>query len=181
MKKTTLNLLLSAFLIGNLSLSAAAQSTDVPQKVEQNGQDEVSSLPVIDAELTVAPNVPAPIKRDYPARVIVKLEALEKIMEIMPKVQFKYWTYNGSTPAPFIMCVRAIRWKCIYPIRLTQNYRTALISTLQRHLTERQWRVIHCRGTPALIASKHSLPDFIFTIVPQCPAHRHILVKECSG
>lgn len=102
MKKTTLNLLLSAFLIGNLSLSAAAQSTDVPQKVEQNGQDEVSSLPVIDAELTVAPNVPAPIKRDYPARVIVKLEALEKIMEIMPQVQFKYWTYNGSTPAPFI-------------------------------------------------------------------------------
>ena len=156
MKKTTLNLLLSAFLIGNLSLSAAAQSTDVPQKVEQNGQDEVSSLPVIDAELTVAPNVPAPIKRDYPARVIVKLEAL-------------------------FACVKVIQWKCIYPIQLTQNYRIVLISTLQRHLTERQWRVIHCRGTPVSIASKHSLPDFIFTIVPQCPAHRHILVKECSG
>ena len=70
--------------------------------MDHNGLDEVSSLQVIDAELTVAPNVPAPIKRDYPARVIVKLEALEKIMEIMPQVQFKYWTYNGSTPAPFI-------------------------------------------------------------------------------
>ena len=174
MKKTTLNLLLSAFLIGNLSLSAAAQSTDVPQKVEQNGQDEVSSLPVIDAELTVAPNVPAPIKRDYPARVIVKLEALEKIMEIMPQVQFKYWTYNGSTPAPFIR----VREGDTVEVHLSNPINSKLPHssdfTLQRHLTERQWRVIHCRGTPVSIASKHSPPGLYLyhcAAMPGAPTH----------
>lgn len=81
--------------------NAEPNATTTPATNESAVQNS-AVLPVIEAELTTAPNVPAPIKRDYPARVVVKLEALEKIMEIMPKVQFKYWTYNGSTPAPFI-------------------------------------------------------------------------------
>lgn len=65
-------------------------------------QTERSVLPVIEAELTTAPNVPAPIARDYPARVVVKLDVQEKIMPIANGVDYKFWSYNGSTPGPFI-------------------------------------------------------------------------------
>ncbi|MDU8923779.1 copper-containing nitrite reductase [Pasteurellaceae bacterium LIM206] len=59
-------------------------------------------LPVIEAELTFAPNVPKPTGRSTPARVVVKLTALEKVKEIANGVTFKYWTFNNSVPAPFI-------------------------------------------------------------------------------
>ncbi len=60
------------------------------------------NLPEIEAELTLAPQVPKPIDRNYPAKVVVKLTALEQIMELMEGVRFKFWTLNGSVPAPFI-------------------------------------------------------------------------------
>ncbi|WP_424276105.1 copper-containing nitrite reductase [Cricetibacter osteomyelitidis] len=63
---------------------------------------QTQKLPVIEAELTVAPHVPAPITRNYPARVLVNLEVQEKIMPITEGVDYKYWTFNGSTPGPFI-------------------------------------------------------------------------------
>ncbi|WP_208790047.1 copper-containing nitrite reductase [Actinobacillus vicugnae] len=79
----------------------------VPTMAEQPQSSDselvpMANLPTIDAELTVAPNVPKPLERNTPARVVVKLETLEKVMEIEKGVQFKYWTFNGSTPAPFI-------------------------------------------------------------------------------
>ncbi|MCF0155490.1 MAG: nitrite reductase, copper-containing [Veillonella sp.] len=61
-----------------------------------------SRLPVVQAELTTAPNVPKPIDRDYPARVVVNLEVQQKVMPITKGVDYKFWTYNGSTPGPFI-------------------------------------------------------------------------------
>lgn len=82
------------FLLGLLSSSAFA--IPVAELVP------AAQLPTIEAELTTAPNVPKPLERTTPAKVVVKLESLEKIMPIDKGVQFKYWTFNGSTPAPFI-------------------------------------------------------------------------------
>lgn len=82
------------FLLGFLSSSAFA--IPVAELVP------AAQLPTIEAELTTAPNVPKPLERTTPAKVVVKLESLEKIMPIDKGVQFKYWTFNGSTPAPFI-------------------------------------------------------------------------------
>nr|WP_242650049.1 MULTISPECIES: copper-containing nitrite reductase [Rodentibacter] len=61
-----------------------------------------TELPEIEAEITLAPQVPKPVDRNYPAKVVVKLTALEKIMELMEGVQYKFWTFNGNVPAPFI-------------------------------------------------------------------------------
>ena len=43
--------------------------------------------------------MPKPIERNYPAKVVVKLTALEQIMDLMDGVQFKFWTLNGSVPS----------------------------------------------------------------------------------
>jgi len=57
---------------------------------------------VIVAELTDAPNVPPPIERDYPAKVIVELEVLEVKKEIAEGVEYTFWTFGGSVPGKFI-------------------------------------------------------------------------------
>lgn len=57
---------------------------------------------VEEADLTFAPNVPPPIQRTAPAVVKVHLDSGVKIMELAPGVQYKYWTFNGGVPGPFI-------------------------------------------------------------------------------
>ncbi len=59
-------------------------------------------LPVIEAPLAFAPNVPPPVNRDYEARVIVRLEATEYRAELSNGVEYDYWGYNGHVPGPFV-------------------------------------------------------------------------------
>jgi nitrite reductase (NO-forming) len=54
------------------------------------------------AELTAPPYAPAPLNRDYPARVEVNLEVVEKEMEIADGTTYKFWTYGGTVPGSFI-------------------------------------------------------------------------------
>lgn len=59
-------------------------------------------LPVIEADLTFAPNVPPPVNRDTPAKVIVRFEATEFRGELSKGVEYDYWGYNGHVPGPFV-------------------------------------------------------------------------------
>ena len=59
-------------------------------------------LPVIDAVLTHAPNVPRPIDRNYSAKVIVKMETVEKVMRLADGVDYNFWTFGGQVPGQFI-------------------------------------------------------------------------------
>ncbi len=56
----------------------------------------------IEAVLTDAPNVPPPIKRDYPAKVVVHLEVKEVTMPIADGVDYTFWTFGGHVPGKFI-------------------------------------------------------------------------------
>lgn len=64
------------------------------------------ALPEIKGEeravLTVAPNVPAPITRDYATKVIVELETIEKTMRLADGVDYAFWTFGGTVPGNFI-------------------------------------------------------------------------------
>lgn len=57
--------------------------------------------PTIEAELTFAPNVPAPLDRG-PAHVIIKLETSEVEMQLADGVTYTFWTFGGHVPGPFI-------------------------------------------------------------------------------
>jgi nitrite reductase (NO-forming) len=56
----------------------------------------------IQAVLTSAPNVPPPIDRDYPAKVIVDMEVRELDLEISEGVTYTFWTFGGSVPGSFM-------------------------------------------------------------------------------
>ena len=59
-------------------------------------------LPVEYAALTAPPNVPPPITRDYPARVVVELVVVEKDGLIADGVEYTFWTFGGTVPGRFI-------------------------------------------------------------------------------
>lgn len=59
-------------------------------------------LPVEEAILTAAPNVPPPIQRDHPAKVIVNLETLELVGRLSDGVEYTFWTFGGTVPGSFI-------------------------------------------------------------------------------
>jgi len=59
-------------------------------------------LPKIDAITTFAPDVPPPIKRNYPAHVIVKFESIELTKELDDGVRYHHWTFDGSSPGKFV-------------------------------------------------------------------------------
>ncbi len=54
------------------------------------------------AVLTHAPEVPPPITRKHPTKVIVNLEITEEVGELAPGVQYEFWTFGGKVPGQFI-------------------------------------------------------------------------------
>ncbi|EIJ70175.1 copper-containing nitrite reductase [Pasteurella bettyae] len=98
MKKTFLALLLSSTLVFSNTLLAEENSNKISAKTTALSAE----LPIVNAELTFAPNVPKPITRKTLARVVVNLTALEKVDEIATGVKTKFWTFNGGVPGPFI-------------------------------------------------------------------------------
>ena len=56
----------------------------------------------IKAVLTSPPSVPPPTRRNYPAKVIVELEVIEKDMPISEGVSYTFWTFGGTVPGSFI-------------------------------------------------------------------------------
>ena len=60
------------------------------------------SLPVEEAKLTFAPEVPPPMTRSYPAIVRLKLEGGMKEMPISDQISYTFWTFNDHVPGPMI-------------------------------------------------------------------------------
>lgn len=83
-----------------LFLFTLAAPASRAQAENPEGRDEMG-LPVIEAPMTFAPEVPPPVNRDTPARVILSLEAVEFTGEISKGVTFDFWGYNGQVPGPF--------------------------------------------------------------------------------
>jgi nitrite reductase (NO-forming) len=54
------------------------------------------------AVLTAAPNVPPPIKRKTPTKVIVNLEVREVVKRMADGVDYLFWTFGGEVPGLFI-------------------------------------------------------------------------------
>ena len=61
-----------------------------------------SKLPVENAVLTAAPQVPPPITRDHAVKMVVNLETIEKVGMLSDGVEYTYWTFGGTVPGSFI-------------------------------------------------------------------------------
>ncbi len=56
----------------------------------------------IPAVLTQAPNVPPPIDRKEPARLVINLEVKEVVKPISEGVDYVFWTFGGDVPGSFM-------------------------------------------------------------------------------
>jgi nitrite reductase (NO-forming) len=90
-------LLVLAAAVGAPLLSTAAPKADAAKAASTAPRGEP-----IQAVLTSPPNVPPPVNRNYPAKVIVHLEVVEKTMQISEGVNYTFWTFGGSVPGSFI-------------------------------------------------------------------------------
>jgi len=60
------------------------------------------ALPVVHHPVVMAPNVPPPLTRRHPARVVANIECIDKVMPVSQFHKYPYWTFNGGVPGPFI-------------------------------------------------------------------------------
>ena len=80
-----------------VTVAAAPQSppSAAPVEAEVMQGEEI-------AVLTEAPNVPPPITRKHPTKVIVNLEVSEVVKRLSDGVDYTFWTFGGSVPGKFI-------------------------------------------------------------------------------
>lgn len=62
--------------------------------------DKVSGVEY--ANLTYAPEVPPPIMRNHPSKVIVNLETIQVTGRLADGVKYNFWTFGGKVPGEFI-------------------------------------------------------------------------------
>ena len=84
--------------------ATASSTPSAPDVAPQTAEADVpvDQLPVIDAVVTHAPEVPPPVNRDHAALVKVKMETIEKTMKMADGVDYTYWTFNGDVPGQMI-------------------------------------------------------------------------------
>jgi len=101
-RKTIAPLIAAFILIGLMAFTGMSRQAASQVRVAQNGTPTLEET----ATLTFAPQVPPPIKRREPAVVKVALTTIEVegvLMEGIDKpTTYKFWTYNGHVPGPFI-------------------------------------------------------------------------------
>ncbi|MBW3896996.1 nitrite reductase, copper-containing [Neisseria meningitidis] len=80
----------------------AASAEAASSAAQAAAETPAGELPVIDAVTTHALEVPPAIDRDYPAKVRVKMETVEKTMKMDDGVEYRYWTFDGDVPGRMI-------------------------------------------------------------------------------
>ena len=93
---------LSAVLVAGLLLGCGHDTASPPAQGSAGGDFGPPQGEPVKAILTAPPNVPPPVNRDHPAKVIVELEVREVAMPISEGVTYTFWTFGGTVPGPFM-------------------------------------------------------------------------------
>ncbi len=102
MSKFKTKVLVSMISAALILISCAQVSEKTASKDVAKESGAASQLPVIQAVLTQAPNVPPPIVRNYSAKVVVNMETQEKVMRMADGVDYMFWTFGGQVPGQFM-------------------------------------------------------------------------------
>src|SRR5262245_9158529 len=87
---------------GVLLFSGALYATEPPVKATGPKLFDPEAKGEEVAVLTQAPNVPSPITRKKPAKVIVNVEVTEVTKRLADGVEYVFWTFGGDVPGSFI-------------------------------------------------------------------------------
>lgn len=67
-----------------------------------NSLPEEGELPIINASLTFAPNVPPPVNRNYPVQLRVEMNTTIEVQPVSLTHKYEFWTFNRKVPGPLI-------------------------------------------------------------------------------
>jgi len=95
-----LALLFSVSLTGCTGQADAAEAGVNHAVPVRSPSEEITGQEI--AVVTHAPDVPPPITRTHPTRVIVNLETIETVAQIADSVDYPVWTFGGQVPGTFI-------------------------------------------------------------------------------
>jgi nitrite reductase (NO-forming) len=70
---------------------------------EHKAQNEALPIDPV-SRISFAPNVPPPIDRHHPARVVVDISSDDVILPVSGEYKYPFWTFSGHIPGPFIRC-----------------------------------------------------------------------------
>jgi nitrite reductase (NO-forming) len=83
-------------LVGAACAAETAVKTNASKIVDPEAKGEELAV------LAQAPNVPPPITRKHPTKVIVNLEVREVTKRLADGVEYVFWTFGGDVPGSFI-------------------------------------------------------------------------------
>jgi nitrite reductase (NO-forming) len=93
-------LLAGAILFGSAA-AGRCEGADAPRGPTAKGTDpEITGEEI--AIVTQAPNVPPPITRRHPTKMVVTLEVKEVVKKLSDGVEYLFWTFGGDVPGSFI-------------------------------------------------------------------------------
>src|SRR6478672_8313745 len=93
-------ILAGAFLFGAATVGRC-EGADAPRGTTAKGVDpEIVGEEI--AIVTQAPNVPPPITRRHPTKMVVTLEVKEVVKRMSDGVEYLFWTFGGEVPGLFI-------------------------------------------------------------------------------
>ena len=104
-KRTSIHAGVTALVAVFLALSARQLSVAENQAAAPSTGAKLVDPDVTGVEtavLTQAPNVPPPITRKKPAKVIVNVEVREVTKRLADGVEYVFWTFGGDVPGSFI-------------------------------------------------------------------------------
>lgn len=104
MKKNVTRVLLASLIFATVGCNQPkpgnVAATPSPPASAQPADTQVQGEEV--AVLTHAPEVPPPITRKHPTKVIVKMEVKELKSRLADGVEYTFWTFGGQVPGEFI-------------------------------------------------------------------------------
>lgn len=101
---------------------------DIYAKTEFEPLD-LTKLPIEEAVLTSAPDVPPPISRDYSVVLKVHLTTTIKKAQLTGAYKYEQWTFNGQVPGPFIRA----RVGDVVELRLTNKDESGMPHNIDCH------------------------------------------------
>ena len=136
------------------------------ERIRLIGQAQKDKLPVIDAQLTCAPNMPHPITRDYPVRLRVKMEAGVITGPLSRQYKYRFWGFNGSVPGPVIRA----RKGDVLEIQFTNKDENGVAHNIDFHAVEGPGG-----GAPALFAEQDETKTACFRL-----QHAGLFMYHCA-
>ena len=85
-----------AIVVTTAVVLALAAGTVAAQRRGEPAPGEVKAV------LLAPPQVPPPIQRSRPAKVVIELETTEEKGALAGDVEYTFWTFGGSVPGPFL-------------------------------------------------------------------------------